>query len=84
MLLHPSERHVELVGKLRDRSVGTSELLQDAASGGIRERGERVIEAGLRILNHRVQYTTFAAECKGVRARAESSTWSADLPQLQL
>src|SRR5215813_1359416 len=46
MLLHAGERHVELLGKVRDRSVSTSELLQHAASGGVRERGERGIEAG--------------------------------------
>src|SRR5262252_4904942 len=56
MLLHAGERHVELLGKVRDRSVGTPELLQNAASSGVRERGERGIEAGLRILNHLVQY----------------------------
>src|ERR1700681_1143958 len=56
MLLHAREGHVELLGKLRDRSVGASELLQHAASGDIRERGVRVTEAGLRILNHVVQY----------------------------
>src|SRR5262249_19758364 len=48
-----------------DRSVGTSELLQNAASGGNRERGERVIEAGLAILNHSVQYTQDGAAVKG-------------------
>src|SRR5262249_51062857 len=58
VLLHAREGHVELLGKVRDRSVGTSELLQNAASGGIRERGERAIEAGSRILNHSVQYIT--------------------------
>src|SRR6202163_3587716 len=56
VLLHAREGHVELLGKLRDRSVGASELLQHAASGDIRERGVRVTEAGLRILNHVVQY----------------------------
>src|SRR5262249_41704340 len=40
MLLHAGEGHVELLGKVRDRSVCTPELLQDAASGGVRERGE--------------------------------------------
>ena len=34
---------MELLGKVRDRSVGTSQLLQNAASGGVRERGERGI-----------------------------------------
>src|SRR5215207_659356 len=38
MLLHARAGHVELLGKLRDRSVCTSELLQNAASGGVRER----------------------------------------------
>src|SRR5215831_11976267 len=56
VLLHAREGHLELVGKIRDRSVGTPELLQNAASGGVRERGERGIEAGPRILNHMVQY----------------------------
>jgi hypothetical protein len=37
---------VELLGKVGDRSVCTPELLQNAASGDIRERGERGIEAG--------------------------------------
>src|SRR5262245_39144984 len=54
VLLHAREGHVELLGKVRDRCVGTSELLQNAASGGIRERGERGIEAGPHILNHTV------------------------------
>src|SRR5580693_4205880 len=56
MLLHARQRHMELRGQVRDRRVGTPELLQNAASGGVRERGERDIEAGLAILNHMVQY----------------------------
>src|SRR6185369_6554467 len=67
VLLHAREGHVELLGQVRDRSVGTSELLQNAASGGIREGGERGIEAGPRILNHSVQYLTHGlAACKGL------------------
>src|SRR5207253_8510601 len=66
VLLHAREGHVELLGKLRDRSVCASELLQHAASGGIRERGVRVTEAGLRIVNHTVQYITRgSAACNG-------------------
>src|SRR6478609_7458367 len=58
VLFHARERHMELLGKVRDRSVCTPELLQNAASGGVRERGERGIEAGPGILNHMVQYIT--------------------------
>src|SRR5260221_4722514 len=66
VLLHARQGHVELLGKGRDRSVCTSELLQNAASGGVRERGERGIEAGLRILNHGVQYLAHGlAACQG-------------------
>src|SRR5882724_1051909 len=66
VLLHARQGHVELLGKVRDRSVCTSKLLQNAASGGVRERGERSIEASPRILNHAVQYLTQGlAECKG-------------------
>src|SRR5580658_9963161 len=59
MLLHAREGHVEVLGKGRDRSVRTPELLQNAASRGVRERAERGIEVGLAILNHTVQYTTW-------------------------
>jgi hypothetical protein len=38
---------VEHFGKVCDRSVCTAELLQNAASSGVRERGERGIEASL-------------------------------------
>src|SRR3954454_19462192 len=68
VFLHAGKGHVELLGQVRDRGVGTSEQLQHAAPGGIGERGERVIEAGLRILNHTVQYTTPAAARKGRRS----------------
>src|SRR5262249_54109906 len=66
VLLHAREGHAEPVSKVRDRGVGTSELLQNAASGGIRERGERGVEAGSRILNHTVQYVPRGSTiCKG-------------------
>src|SRR5262245_45128116 len=58
VLLHAREGHVELLGEVRDRGLCTSELLQNAASGCVRERGERGIEAGSCILNHSVQYVT--------------------------
>src|SRR5215831_7821878 len=51
VLLHAREGHVEPLGEVRDRCVGTSEQLENAASGGVRERGERGIEAGSHILN---------------------------------
>src|SRR6188768_3943857 len=35
VFLHAREGQVELVGKLRDRRVGTPELLQNTASGGV-------------------------------------------------
>src|SRR6266508_263813 len=53
---HAGQGHVERLGQVRDRCVGTAELLQNAASGGIRARGERGIEWSPRILNHTVQY----------------------------
>src|SRR5690349_19644752 len=46
VLLHARQGHVELLGEVRDRSVGAPEPLQNAASGGVRERAERGIEAG--------------------------------------
>src|ERR671913_1362885 len=56
VLLHAREGHVELLGKVRNRSVGSSELLQNATPRGVRERGERSIKSGTSILNHMVQY----------------------------
>src|SRR5690606_32409977 len=63
--------HVELFGEFRDRSIGPAELLEHAPSGGVRERGEGGIEAGLHILNHSVQCTR--ATCD---AQAASTTLS--------
>src|SRR6185436_12880329 len=72
MLLHAREGHVELLRKLRDRSVCTPELFENAASGGVRERGERGIEVGLRILNHVVQYHTRMGGMQGEAERPVS------------
>jgi len=41
--------------KVRDRRFRASELLQDAASRGVGQRGERRIELGTYLLNHMVQ-----------------------------
>ena len=49
---------MELPGKVRYRSVRTPEPLQNAAPGGVRERGERGIQMGSLKLNHLVQYIT--------------------------
>src|SRR5580765_4978577 len=85
MLLHAREGHVELLGKVRDRSVCTPELLQNTASGGVRERGKRGIEAGRPILNHMVQYIPSGlAACKARRPPASASpttsAWSSRGP----
>src|SRR5690349_9179492 len=69
VLLHARERYMELVGESRDRRVGSSELLQNAAPRGIRERGERSIKSGRHILNHMVQYITVRVrDMQGVAA----------------
>jgi hypothetical protein len=47
---------VELLCKLRDRSIRTPELLQNAASSGVRERGKGGIKTNCRKLNHVVQF----------------------------
>src|SRR5690606_29206109 len=56
VLLHAREGHTELPGKLRDRRVRMPQPFQDAASGGVRERGERGIQRGALTLNHTVHY----------------------------
>src|SRR5438045_3864574 len=66
VLLHARERHMEFLGEVRDRSVGSSELRQNTTSRGIRERCERSIKSDSRILNHMVQYLTqLFSPCKG-------------------
>src|SRR5215470_12879576 len=45
VLLHARERHVELLGQVRDRRVGSSELLQNPTPRGVRERSERSIKS---------------------------------------
>ena len=65
---------MERLGKVRDRSVGSSELLQNATPRGVRERGERSIKSGRHILNHLVQYFTQAfAAWQGVAAKNDAS-----------
>jgi hypothetical protein len=72
---------VEPLGKGRDRSVRTPELLQNAASGGVRERAERGVEVVLEILNHVVQYTTWrngmqwGAEVRDSKRFSDSGNW---------
>src|SRR5215510_15148276 len=84
VLLHARESHLELLGKVHDRRVCPPELLQNAASGGVGERGERRIEAGPVILNHVVQYIitrtvgTQGKTCHHVRAAQVSRTVNLD------
>src|SRR5277367_398616 len=83
MFLHARKGHVEPLGKGCDRSVRTPELLQNAASGGVRERAERGIEVGLAILSHTVQYTTWVTACNGRLSAccvARRSTWRSHRP----
>jgi hypothetical protein len=58
MFLHAGEGHVEALRQRGDRRVGSAELLEDAASGGVGERAEGGVDVGSGILNHVVQYTT--------------------------
>ena len=64
---------MEPLGKVRDRSVGSSELLQNATPRGVRERGERSIKSGRHILNHMVQYNTSVRGMQGVAAKNDAS-----------
>src|SRR5262249_35145303 len=83
VLLHAREGHVELHSKVCDRSVCTPELLQNAASGGVRERAERAIEAGFGILNHSVQYiTNELTHAREDRARALPAAFPQSTPYL--
>src|SRR5258708_36570421 len=72
MVPHARKGHVEPVGKGCDRRVRAPELLQNAASGGVRERAERGVEVGLAILHHTVQYTTGGA---GARPARRGRAW---------
>ena len=56
VLLHTGEGHAERVGELGDRGIGLPEMLEHAAAGHVRQRGERGVEAGVLILHHMVQY----------------------------
>src|SRR5581483_1651455 len=46
VFFHARQRHLELLGQLRDRSVASSELLQHATPRGVRERGEGGVQVG--------------------------------------
>src|SRR5215467_7687528 len=70
VLLHAREGHAKLLGEVGNRRVGTSQLLQHAAPGGIRQRGEGRIEAGWRILNHMVQYIGWGSVAQGPGGQA--------------
>jgi hypothetical protein len=72
---------VELLGKVRDRSVGSAELLQNATPRGVRERGERSIKSGRHILNHMVQY--FTASVRGMQGVAAKNDASYDLSSVR-
>src|SRR5262249_57957887 len=72
VLLHAREGHVELLGQVRDRRFPATQLLEDAATGDVRQRGERGIEVSIRILNHMVQYLTTGF--RDMQGRAISST----------
>ena len=50
---------MERLGKIRDRSIGAPELLQNAAPGSVRECGKRSVELAAHILNHTVQYASY-------------------------
>ncbi len=63
---------MELLGKVRDRSVCTAELLQNAASGGVRERGERSVEVGRHTEPCGSVWSTDWRHARGGRARAAS------------
>src|SRR5690606_34769025 len=65
VLLHARQRHAELPGELGDRSVRMPEPLENAAPGGVRERGERGIESCPLKLNHVVQYMPVEGRAQG-------------------
>ena len=56
VLAHTGECHVELLGEVRDRGLGASQLFQHAATSAVCQRGERSVEMCRGILNHIVQY----------------------------
>ena len=79
MLLHAREGQAEFRGKVGDRSVCTPELLENAASSGVGERGERGIEVGLGIVNHVVQYLSRGQTARKARPSSGSVPISLDL-----
>src|SRR5262245_62106144 len=77
VLFHAREGHVELLCQVRDRGFRVTQLLEDAATGDVRQRSERGIEVGVRILNHLVQYLTTGLHT--MQGRAISSTRSREV-----
>src|SRR5262245_51281054 len=55
MLLEPRQSHPEVLGQIGDRSVLSSETLENSPSRRVGESGEARIESRY-ILNHMVQY----------------------------
>jgi hypothetical protein len=61
---------LKLLSEIRDRSVCTPKPLQNAASGGVRKRGERGIDASPLILNNTVKYIARLGRIQGEAERA--------------
>ena len=72
---------MELLGKVRDRSVRTPEALQNAASGGVRERGERGVQVSSLKLNHPVQHITRIGGMQGEVERVNGGQSREPLPR---
>ena len=60
VLLHPRQRHAELVGKRGDRGILSPQPLKHAPARRIGQRSERLVESLKIIVNHMVQYMDVA------------------------